>query len=403
MKAETENGRVNGFPVPAPECEPGRHSTIPIHILFVIDQLCETGGAERCLLNMIRLLPKDRFRCSIATFKIDRSGLFGDLPCPVHVFPLTRTYDWNALKIALAMRKLIRSEQVRIVHTFFETSDLWGGLVAKASGARLVSSRRDMGILRLPKHRLAYRALNPMFDMVLTVSEKVRSFCLTADGLSPRKVETVYNGIELDRITCAGGTEELRRVLQLERASHLVATVAHIRRVKGIDVLVRAAARVCRQLPRAQFLVIGDVSEPDHGRELQELAKSLGVTDNIRYLGPSEAVFSILKLCDVFCLPSRSEGFANALVEAMACGLPCVATRVGGNDEALDDGHSGFLVDSEDADTMAEKILQLLSDSTRARHMGRAGREIVERRFSATAMVERLVSLYDRLLNDVRS
>jgi len=370
-----------------------------INLLFVIDQLCETGGAERCLLNMIRLLPKDKFRCSLVTFKIERTGIFGNLPCPVYVFPLRRTYDRNALSVARQIRKLIRSENIHIVHTFFETADLWGGMVAKSTGdVRLVSSRRDMGILRHPKHALAYRALNPMFDLVLTVSEQVRTFCLEADGLPPRRVRTLYNGIELDRIDAATGTDELRKVLQLENASHVVATVAHVRRIKGIDVYVRAAARVCRDYPRARFLVVGDGSEPDHFQELQELVRNLGVGENVKFLGPSEAVFSILKLCDVFCLPSRSEGFSNALIEAMACGLPSVATRVGGNAEALEDGRSGFLVDSEDVTAMAQKIHLLFSNPKLAHEMGKAAKEEVAKRFSAGAMIEQLAGIYEGLV-----
>jgi glycosyltransferase involved in cell wall biosynthesis len=295
---------------------------------------------------------------------------------------------------------LILAENIHIVHTFFETADLWGGMVAKLSGGvRLVSSRRDMGILRRPKHALAYRALRPMFDLVLTVSEQVRTFCLEADGLPPRKVQTLYNGIELDRIAAARGTDELRKVLQLENASHVVATVGHVRKIKGVDVYVRAAARVCKDFPRALFLVIGDASEPQYFRELQELAGSQGVGDNVRFLGPSEAVFSILKLCDVFCLPSRSEGFSNALIEAMACGLPSVATRAGGNAEALEDGRSGFLVESEDVAAMAERLQTLLRDPKLARQMGMAAQEAVAERFSARAMIEQLSGIYEGLLD----
>src|SRR5882672_10261913 len=157
----------------------------PIHILFLIDTLCESGGAERMLLNMIRLLPKSRFRCSVATFRIDtRVPIFADLPCPLEVLPLRKTYDWSAVKVAWRLRNFIRAEKVSIVHTFFETSDLWGGLIAKSAGNPiLVSSRRDMGILRSTKHKLAYKPMGRLFDLVLTVSEQVRHFCIQEDGV----------------------------------------------------------------------------------------------------------------------------------------------------------------------------------------------------------------------------
>src|SRR5689334_19704878 len=132
-----------------------------INILFLIDQLCEAGGAELMLLKTIAGLPKERLQCHLITFRHDSTiNAFRNLPCPTHVLPLKRTYDINALKVALQMRKIIREQNIDIVHTFHETSDIWGGFVAKVSGCPvLVSSRRDMGFLRSKKHEIAYRFL----------------------------------------------------------------------------------------------------------------------------------------------------------------------------------------------------------------------------------------------------
>jgi glycosyltransferase involved in cell wall biosynthesis len=366
----------------------------------MIDQICEMGGAERVFLNTIRLLPKDRFRCSIITFKIDPSlGIFDSLPCPHQVLPLRNTYDWNSVRVAQKIRNMVRDEKVDIVHTFFETSDLWGGLVSKMSGARaLVSSRRDMGILRSKKHDLGYRIMNPWFDRVLTVSEQVRQFCIQKDHLAPDKVLTLYNGLELDNIPHTNGTSSLRSSLGIAPTTPVVVTVGHIRRIKGIDVLVETAAKVAREVPDAVFLVVGRNSEPAHVRELEALIEKLGVQKNVRFLGETENIHPLLKMSNVFFLPSRSEGFSNALIEAMARGLPCVATRVGGNGEAIDEGRSGFLVENEDAATAADRIVWLLRNTAQAKKMGEAGREIVETKFTAEVMMERLIALYDGLL-----
>jgi glycosyltransferase involved in cell wall biosynthesis len=372
----------------------------PIHILYVIDQLCEAGGAERILLKMIQLLPRERFRCSLVTFKIDETiNLFKELPCPHLVLPLGRTYDWNALQTARKIRKFIRDEEVKIVHTFHETSDLWAGLVSKLSGRpALVSSRRDMGILRSPKHDFGYRMMNPMVDLVLAVSEEVRRFCIQKDHLSPEKVVTLYNGLELSRISNRNGNRSLRCELGIEASAPIVATVGHIRPVKGIDVLVETAARVAREFPGVAFLVIGRNSDPKYCRELESRIAELGLRENIRFFGESENISSLLQMCDVFFLPSRSEGFSNALIEAMACGLPCIATRVGGNAEAIEEGCSGYLVESEDSQTAAERILALLRNPEKARKMAEAGRDTVERKFTADVMIHRLVGCYDQLL-----
>jgi glycosyltransferase involved in cell wall biosynthesis len=103
-------------------------------------------------------------------------------------------------------------------------------------------------------------------------------------------------------------------------------------------------------------------------------------------------------MSDVFCLPSRSEGFSNALLEAMACALPCVATRVGGNAEAIEDGVSGFLVAPQDPDLIADRLLRLLRQPEAGRHMGQAARQRVEEKFTVEAMMANLTAVYDGLL-----
>ena len=389
--------RSSGIVADAPAARRNR-----THVLYVIDSLCEMGGAERVLLNMIRLLPREEFRCSLVTFKIEPSlEIFQNFPCPWQHLPVRRTWDPDGFRAALEIRRTIRRENVHIVHTFHETSDLWGGLVAKLSGAPvLVSSRRDMGILRRPFHHRSYRLLNPLYDHVLAVSDRVRAYCIEHDRLPAAKVTTLYNGIELEKVAASNHAGALRASLGLAGASHIISSVAHVRRIKGLDVMIRAAALVCREFPRAVFLIIGDNHEPPHFQELQQLTASLRLADNVRFLGSSEQVFSLLQMSDVFCLPSRSEGFSNALVEAMACGLPCVATRVGGNAEALEEGRSGFLVDAEDSTAMAERLLRLLRQPDRARQMGRAARQTVEEKFTHEAMIRHLVQVYERLLAD---
>jgi len=370
------------------------------HILYVIDQICQLGGAERVLLEMIRRLPPDHFRCSVVTFQIE-PGLkaLENVSSALRVLPLRRTYDINAIRTALLIRDLIRRENVSIVHTFFETSDLWAAPIARLSGCPvLVSSRRDTGILRTRKHHLAYSIVNRLFDRVLTVSEKVRSYALNHDHLPPERVETLYNGVDLETLDSQAAEDDGRLSLGLKSTSLVVSTLANIRHIKGIDVLARAAARVCHACPDTVFLAVGGVLEPETFRKLQALVDSLGIKDNFRFLGTMSNPYPVLAASDVFCLPSRSEGFSNALIEAMGSRLPCVATRVGGNGEALTEGVDGFLVESEDADAMGDRLLRLLRDPKLRQGMGLAARKTVESQFSMSAMMARLAGIYRELL-----
>jgi glycosyltransferase involved in cell wall biosynthesis len=371
----------------------------PVRVLYIVDQLTEMGGAERFLVKMIRSLPKERFRCSVVTFQIDRSlPLFSSMPCDVRVLPLRKSYDARALRFSLELRRFIRSEGVSIVHTFFETADLWGGLVSRLSRVPIIlSSRRDMGILRRPKHALAYRFVNPLFTRVLAVSEEVRRCCIEVDHLRPERVETVYNGVEFPSSPLES-RDACRERLGLSDFKEIVLTIGNIRRVKGIDIFLRAAANVCKSHPSALFVIVGDNHDPVHFNELNELISELGISRNVLFFGPSEDIARFLAACDVFCLPSRSEGFSNALIEAMGAGVPCVATRVGGNVEALEHNRNGVLVPREDATALSSAIEALLDDPTRARVLGRKARETVQARFSHEAMMTQLTNIYERLV-----
>ncbi len=377
---------------------PGSHQE-PVRVLYIVDQLTEMGGAERSLVKMIRSLPKERFRCSLVTFQIDRDlPLFSSMPCDVRVLPLRKSYDAQALRLSLELRRFIRSEGVSIVHTFFETADLWGGLVSRLSRVPiLLSSRRDMGILRRPKHALAYRFVNPLFTRVLAVSEEVRRCCIEVDHLQPERVETVYNGVEFPSLPLES-RDACRELMGLSAFKEIVLTIGNIRRVKGIDIFLRAAVDVCKRRPSVLFLIVGDNHEPAHFNELKELVSELGISHNVLFYGPSEEVGQFLAACDIFCLPSRSEGFSNALIEAMGAGVPCVATCVGGNVEAIEHNRSGVLVPSEDPKALSSAIAELLDNPSRARALGREASEVVQSRFTHEAMMVHLTTIYERLL-----
>ena len=371
-----------------------------INILFVIDQLCEAGGAELALLKTIDGLPKRQFASWLVTFKHapEVEGL-NKLPCPTYVLPIGRTYSFRAIRVARRIRNIIRSNAIDIVHTFHETSDIWGGLVAKASGCPiLVSSRRDMGILRTKKHDVAYRVVNGLFDRVITVSDRVRKFCIEADGLNPKKVITLHNGIDVGTWDIKFDAAAYRHSIGLPATARIITTVGYIRKVKGIDVFIRAAADVCKQFPDAFFLVVGGITDKPHFEELVRLSKELGITERVRWLGKRNDIPSILKASDVLCLPSRSEGFSNALIEAMACGLPCVATDVGGNGEAITDGINGFVVQPEHPEAIATQVADLLRSPARAQQLGQAARTEVLSRFSLSSMIHKLSNIYTDLV-----
>ncbi len=375
---------TSGPPAPRPDMSKGPH------VLFVLDGFPKAlGGGERIVLRMAALLPRYGYRASILTLGMHPQSEFhpANAPCPVYLLPLTNAYGPGAWRGALALRQFLRQHDVSIVQTFFESSDLWAGLVTRLfSPAKLIWNRRDMGILRGKKHVLAYRALREMPHAVFAVSERVAQHVIQVDGVAPARVHVIHNGLDLSTVTHV----EAPRPDQ----ARVVATIGNVRRVKGHDVFVRAAAKVIAALPDTRFTVAGEILEPEYFSELQALIQELGLKQRFTFAGKIADLSSYLAQADVFVLPSRSEGFSNALIEAMAAGLPAIATDVGGNGEAIRTGETGLLVPSEDADSLAEAVLQVLRDPALAERFGTAAREAVMQSFSAEAMMRKVAQVF---------
>jgi glycosyltransferase involved in cell wall biosynthesis len=371
-------------------------SALP-HVLLVLDQFPKTlGGGERIVLKLAALLPQYGYRVSILTFSVHPESVvttLDSLPCSIYLLPLPCTYNLSAVKAANTLRIFLRQQQVQIVQTFFESSDLWAGLVTKTlSNAALIWSRRDMGILRAHKHVIAYRLLSALPDAVFAVSEQVRKHCIEVDRIDPERVQTIYNGLDLSEWDYSDRAETTP-------SRPLITTVGNIRRVKGHDIFIQAAASVVRQYPNAIFSIAGGVLDPDYFKELQDLVRDLGLTDCFYFAGAVTDLHQHLSAADVFVLPSRSEGFSNAIIEAMAASLPVVATNVGGNAEAVKDGINGLLVPPDDSMALAKAIAHLLSDPSQARKMGIAGKTIVAENFTTEAMMTKITRTYKDLLS----
>jgi glycosyltransferase involved in cell wall biosynthesis len=364
------------------------------HILLVVDSLAGvSGGGERMVFKLASLLPQYGFRVSILCFAAPTEGVgFTSPPCPIYVLRLKRTYDLRAIGAALRLRHFLKEQQIQIVQTFFESSDLWAGFVTKTmSNAKLIWSRRDMGILRAGKHKIAYRLMARFPDAVFAVSESVRQYCITVDRIDPALVQTIHNALDL--------ADWRTDALSAKRSGGgVVTSVGNIRRVKGHDVLIRAAALVVREFPDARFSIAGKVLEESYFLDLQTLIQDLNLSNHFYFAGSITDLREHLAGADIFVLPSRSEGFSNAIVEAMAASLPIVATNVGGNAEAVQNGINGFIVPSEDPQALADAIIQLLRNPSKAEEMGAAGERIAAEDFTTESMMAKTVNTYNDLL-----
>jgi glycosyltransferase involved in cell wall biosynthesis len=212
------------------------------------------------------------------------------------------------------------------------------------------------------------------------------------------KIRVVHNGIDLQ---ARDRDNPVRRLaLPVPKTARLTAICGRLTARKGVDVYLRAMAHLKDSHPDLQHLVIGEGSQA-FTRQLMELAQQLGLQDRVHFLGQRQDVRALFGMVDLVISSSVREPFGRTLLEAMACGVPVVATRSGGPEEILVDGDNGFLVEVGDAAAIAERVARLLDDQTLAQQIGLAGRETVEAQFQLADTVNGVVESFEQALRRV--
>jgi glycosyltransferase involved in cell wall biosynthesis len=291
----------------------------------------------------------------------------------------------------------LRRERPDVLVSFLWEANLVAVLARFFAGrkGRLILSERltvegsRQGFLDELVRRAAIVFLYPAADRIVTNSRALARQLVDRFGIPPRKVTVIPNPVDIEEIA-AQGTEEADPGVGRE-ALPVVAGMGRLSREKGFDLLIRAAAEI-----RSPFRMVLMGEGPEE-KSLRDLAARLGVSDRVRFTGFLRNPYASLARAEVFVLPSRYEGFPNGLVEAMALGLPCVATRCPtGPEEILTDGADGLLVPVEDPGALAAAIERLLGDPALRERLGRAARERV-RAYDAPGIVRRFEALIEEV------
>ncbi len=238
--------------------------------------------------------------------------------------------------------------------------------------------------------RFTHSLLNSIHAVVIVLSSRMKN-SLAERNFNLPGMQLIPNGVDLTRFnpSCVNTSS-------CERAK-IVVCISRLRYEKGIDVLLQAWRLVQEQLPpvqRARLIIVGDGPLQS---KLEYMAEALGIADSVEFAGLQSDVPAQLHRGEVAVLPSRWEGMPNAVLEAMACGLPCVATRMSGSEDIIQHGVNGLLVESEDYQGMAQALLTLLRDPALAQKYGHAARESVEKYYSLERITDIYVDLYQRI------
>ena len=368
-------------------------------VLHVIHQLA-MGGMENNLVNLINRMPASGFRHAIACVE-DFSDFRSRLVKPdVEVFALHRSRV-GVQRLRLELFRLCRRLRPRIVHSR-NRSGLDALLPARLAGVRYrVHGEHgwDVGDLHGESWKLMLlrRLHAPLVSRYITVSKDLERYLIRRVGVAARRVTQIYNGVDTERF--APAADKPTGLLPASLAGTdlvVIGTVGRIQAVKDQATLLRAFAALQSARPesraRLRLAVVGD--GPLLG-ELRDLARSLGIAETTWMPGALGNVPDVLRLLDVFVLPSLSEGISNTILEAMASRLPVLATARGGNVELVEEGQNGRLFEPGDVPALTRLLADYLDDSARRRaHADTARRRALER-FSLDAMVASYQAVYE--------
>lgn len=370
----------------------------PIFVVQVVHHLL-IGGMENGVVNLVNRLPSVRFRHAVVCIE-DYSDFRYRIERPdveVHAMHRSRVGTWGLRRQLYSLFRRLRPD---IVHTR-NLSGLDALLPARLAGIRTVHSEHgfDVGDLlgQATRPMLLRRLHAPLVGRYVTVSRDLQRVMSEQWGIAGSRITQIYNGVDTDKF-CPGGSDRREPLPESFRGedAFVVGTVGRARPVKDQATLLRAAAAALQRRPslreRLRVVVVGEGPSLD---ELVRLAASLAIQDLTWFAGARDDVAQLLRAMDLFVLPSLNEGISNTLLEAMATGLPLLATAVGGNVELVERGVVGECVSPSDVSGLAGLIEAYASDpSLCARHGAAARRRAIER-FSLESMVSQYRAVYE--------
>lgn len=356
-----------------------------IHIVFSL----EYGGLERIAIELAKHLNSGRYNVSICCL-----DTLGELTAEarangIEVF-LVKRRPGPDFTLPIRLAHILRKRKADVVHTHNMGPLLYGTLGARLAGVPVVINTRHG---RAPKRTNAY--IWKANDAIIAISQDARDEIVKWNHIRLDKLKVIYNGIDNDRYSSEKTGDTIRQNLNIESGAMVVGTVARLSEEKDQFTLLDAFAKVISELQNVYLVIAGD---GPLRKDLESHASDLGISQRVRFLGFRDDISSILRILDLFVLSSTSEGISLTLLEAMAAGLPIVATKVGGNPEVVIDGTTGFLVAPKKPAEMAEAIYNLLSDKKLAREMGDAGKKRVEEKFSLERMAKEYKEVYEECL-----
>jgi sugar transferase (PEP-CTERM/EpsH1 system associated) len=372
----------------------------PIKIMHVVHAL-GIGGLENGVVNLINHTNPDRFKHSICC--ISRSGQNAEnlMKKNVEIFEMKKG-EARDLFLPIKLAHLFKKAKVDIVHT-----RNWGaidGIIgARLAGVPIAIHGEHGREITDPqghnkRRNLIRKGLSYFIDSYITVSQELGEWLMTEVGIDKKKVQVICNGVDTTKFN-PDHKDLVRKKYSYTDKDIVIGTVGRLDPVKDQQLLIKAFAQLNSIYSKLVLLIIGDGPS---WKSLEKLVDELGIRAKVHFLGARTDVPELLKLLDIFVLPSIAEGISNTILEAMATGLPVIATHVGGNPELVVDKETGYLIPKEDLGALVKSLDQYILNKHLRKQHGTAGRERAIREFSLERMIARYETLYTDLVTQKR-
>ncbi|MBS0370663.1 MAG: TIGR03088 family PEP-CTERM/XrtA system glycosyltransferase [Proteobacteria bacterium] len=367
-----------------------------IHIVYSFD----VGGLENGIVNLINRMPVERFRHMIVALAYCSPSFCQRIQRSDVEFVSINKGSGHGFRLYPKIYRMLRQLKPAVVHTrnlaaLEMVVPAWlAGVPLRLHGEHGWDNSDPDG--RSRKYRLLRKLYSPFVSRYIALSRTIESYLVERVGIEAGRIRRICNGVNADRFVPASTRREISGSPFNDPDLVVFGTVGRQQAVKDQPTLVRAFGMFVRTneeaAKRARLILVGNGPLAD---SLTELVKSEGLDGLVWMAGERSDVPEIMRGLDVFVLPSQAEGISNTLLEAMASGLPVVATAVGGNPELVVDQQTGLLVPALDPQAMGSGFAALFNDPARARSMGAAGRERVLTNFSMDAMIGNYLALYE--------
>ncbi|MEH6433569.1 TIGR03088 family PEP-CTERM/XrtA system glycosyltransferase [Massilia sp. DD77] len=368
-----------------------------VHLIYRLD----IGGLETLLVDIINRMPAHSYRHAIVCLT-DYTDFAQRITRPGVELIALHKQPGLGLGIHLVLWRLLRRLRPAILHTYnfgtmeYAATGFAAGVPVRVHAEHGRDARDPEGLN--PKHNLLRRCAAPFIDRIVPVSQDLRRWLGEVVGIAERKLVLIDNGVDTERFHPALAGEAGIETWHEDPDAFVIGTVGRLQDVKDQATLILAFAELRRLLPREalRLVLVGD---GPLRAALEAQARDAGLGDSVCFAGARADVAPAMRGFSLFALSSIAEGTPVTLLEAMASGLPVVATAVGGIPDLVADGTAGTLVPARDPQAMARAFAAYVGERALARRHGAAGRAHVERRYSMQAMLATYVGLYDSLCN----